>query len=161
MKLVRDSIILLFLAAALGAFYNYFSPKPLPWFREERKLTFVDDADLFNPKPKDTTTTVDSIPQYTCSNTVFIIIGVDSLKTSCQAMYTFKKFTDAKITQKLGSISTEYTKFVQIWSIGDSLSTTTKETFSNKIPMKSPFIEVSFKTIKDKNSLDSLVKQYE
>ncbi len=161
MKLVRDSIILLFLAAALGAFYNYFAPKPLPWFREERKLTFVDDADLFKPKPKDTTATVNSNLQFTCSNTVFIIIGVDTVKTSCQAMYTFKNSTDAKIVQKLASISTEYTKYVQIWSIGDSLSTTTKETFSNKIPMKSPLIEVSFKTLKDKNSLDSLVKQYE
>lgn len=160
MKLLRDSVILLFLAAMLGAFYNYFSPKPLPWFREERKLTFVDDADLFKPKTKDTVS-VNSVIQYTCSNTVFIIIGVDSVKTSCKAIYTFKKNSDTKILEKLSSLSTEYTKHVQIWTVGDSLSTSTKETFSNKIPLKSPLIEVSFKTLKDKNTLDSLVKQYE
>ena len=160
MKLVRDSIILLVLAAMLGAFYNYFAPKPLPWFREERKLTFVDDADLFKPKTKDTTTS-NPVVQYTCSNTVFIIIGVDTLQSSCKAMYTFKKVTDSKIGEKLSTISTDYTKYVQIWSIGDTLTSVTKEAFINKVPLKNPIIEVSFKNIKDKNSLDSLVKQYE
>jgi|GEM_PF-2606289 len=160
MKLVRDTVILLFLGAILGAFYNYFSPKPLPWFREERKLTFVDDADLFKPITKDTAT-VNPVIQYTCSNTVFIIIGVDSVKTSCKAMYTFKKNNDTKILEKLSSVSTEYTKYVQIWTVGDSLSTSIKETFSNKVPLKNPLIEVGFKTIKDNNTLDSLVKLYE
>lgn len=159
MKLIRDIVIILFLAAILGAFYNYFAPKPLPWFREERKLTFVDDADLFKPKPKDSVITIPSI-QYTCSNTVFIVIGIDSISTSCKQFFAFKKSTDTKILEKLSTVSTEYTKYVQIWSVGDSLSGATKELFSNKIPLKNPMIEVNYQTIQSKN-LDSLVKLYE
>lgn len=159
MKFIRDVIIILLLSAALGALYNFFAPKPLPWFKEERTLTFVDDSDLFKPKPKN-----DIIPtqiQYTCSNTVFIIVGIDSVKTTCQAFYPFKKASDLKLLDKIASVNTEFTKYIQFWTIGDTLSKSMKELYANKIPLKSPFIETIFIVVPSKNQLDSLVKLYE